>query len=291
MRRAVAPPACRTRPARQRGFTLVELIVVLSLIGLMASLAATAVTRLVAAQQDNRERLRAATVADAALQRLADELRFALPNSLRVSSGAGGVWVEWVPVVAAGRYREAPSTVGVDPGDPLDLSDPSDASFDVIGPALSTPPAGTQLALHNLGTTDADAYAGTSRRAGVGLAAGGTRVTFTPAGALPQAAGTQRFFLVGTPVSMGCVPTAGGRYEWRRYSGYGWQATQPAAASDAALAGATVGLMLSDLATCEAAYSTALANIGLLTLRVGAGDAARAAQMALLQQIAVDNTP
>jgi hypothetical protein len=49
--------------------------------------------------------------------------------------------------------------------------------------------------------------------------------------------------------------------------------------------------MLGGLAGCSAAYSTALANIGLLNLRLRLVDAGSSAHLDFLQQIAVDNTP
>ena len=187
----------RTRRAH-RGVTLVELVVVLTIMGVVGSLAATLVGRVASAQQDNRGRLTLAQAADGAVGRLADELQTALPNSLRLSSDASGVWIEWVPVIDAGRYRAAADTVAASPGDPLDLSDPTDNGFDVIGTPIAAAPAGSSLVIQNLGTPEADAYAGTNRRSGVVLSSGGRRLAFTPAGALPDSTATQRFFIAAT---------------------------------------------------------------------------------------------
>lgn len=273
---------------REAGVTLVELVVVLTIIGLVVSIGATLVGRVVAGQQDNRGRLVLAMSADGALARLTDELQAALPNSLRVQASGSETWIEFVPVVDAGRYRAATDTLSGTPGDPLDLDDASDAGFDVIGTAIAALPAGSQLVLHNLGTPEADAYAGNNRRSGLVLGSSGRHVVFTPAGALPPSTGTQRFFIAGTPVSLACVAVGSG-FELRRYSGYGWLASQPTSA--ATLAAATNTLLQGGLASCSAAYSTALANIGLLNLRLGLADPNSAARMEFMQQVAVDNTP
>jgi len=289
------PPKPPTRgPARPgaAGFTLVELVVVITLIGLVASLGATLVGRVAAQQQGQRERLTTAQSADGALARVADELQAALPNSVRLTTNAAGVWVEWVPVQDGGRYRAAADTAAADPGDPLDLEDASDASFDVIGTALATPAAASQLVVQSLGTPEADAYAGNNRRSGLVLTGGGRRLAFTPAGALPSSTGSQRFFIVGTPLTLACTPDAsGGTWSLWRYSGYGWQATQPASASHAAFTGANRALLLGGLAGCSAAYGSALANIGLLNLRLGLGTPGAGAASSYLQQLAIDNTP
>lgn len=273
---------------RQRGLTLVELVVVLTLVGLVVSLGATLVGRVASGQQDNRGRLTLALSADGAVSRVADDLQSALPNSLRVTTRGTETWIEWVPVLDAGRYRAASDTVAAAPGDPLDTDDPADNSFDVIGTPVTQAPAGSQLVLHNLGQAEADAYAGNNRRAGVVLGSGGRHLRFTAAGALAASTGTRRFFIVTTPVTLACQ-AVGGRFELRRYSGYGWLAAQPDQA--ATLTGASSTLLLGNLAGCSAAYSTALANIGLLNLRLRLTDPGSSAQIDLMHQVTVDNTP
>jgi MSHA biogenesis protein MshO len=277
------------RHTRQHGVTLVELVVVLTLLGVMGSIGATLVSRIVAGQQDNRGRLALAQAADGAFARVASELDTALPNSLRVSANAAGTWIEWVPVQDAARYRQAPDTASGTPGDSLDLGDASDNAFDVIGTALAMPAAAAQIAWANLGTSESDVYAGTNRRSGLVVSNAGRHVAFTAAGALPADASTARFFIVGTPLTLACVTQADGSQELRRYSGYGWKATQPVGSSD--LAGATAVVLLSQLSSCSAAYGSALANIGLLNLRIGLGDGVSAARLDFMQQLAVDNTP
>lgn len=281
-------PTPGTRP---RGVTLIELVVVLTIIAVVGSIASTLVARVAAGQQATRERLGLAQRADAAMARIGDELQAALPNSVRLSSGAGGVWIEMVPVLDGGRYRAAGDSIAASPGDILDLNDASDTSFDVIGQPLSTLAAGSQLVIQNLGTPEADAYAGSNRRAGLVRAAAGRNLQFTPAGALPSSTDTRRFFIVGSPVSFACVGAAGGGFDLMRYSGYGWQATQPASSGNAALATATRTLLLGGLSDCAAAYSQALANIGLLNLRLRLGEPGSGVKMDFLQQLALDNTP
>lgn len=277
----------RSVRSAQRGVTLVELVVVMTIVALVSSIAATLVSRIAASQGDNRERLALALAADAPLARLADELQQALPNSLRTTANAAGVWIEWVPVADGGRYRAATDTAAADPGDALDLDDAGDASFDVIGTALATPAAGAQLVIQNLGMPEADAYIGNNRRAGLTLASAGRRLQFSAAGALPQSTDTRRFFIVTSPLSVACELQAGGGYELVRYSGYGWQTAQPDAAAD--FAGATRVVLLTGLTACAASYSNALANIGALTLRLTLANGN--ASLPLLQQFALDNTP
>lgn len=276
----------RPAPAsRQRGFSLVELVVVITLIGVLGSLAAVVVTRFVASQQASRERLVLAQGAEAQLLRVRDELQRALPGSVRVSAGSAGTFVEWVPVQQASRWRQMPDTG--QPSDALDLADPVDDSFDVIGPALEPLPTGAALVIGNLGTPDADVYAGQVRRGGLALQAAGRRLAFTAAGTWPAAVGSERFFVVTPPLTLACLNQPDGSQRLVRYSNYGWRATQPATVADFAAGSATT--LLPRLAACSAASSSALANIGLVSLRLVLGDGA--SQVALWQQVGIDNTP
>ncbi len=274
---------------RQAGFSLVELVVVITLLGVLAGLAASLVGRVASGQQATRARLNLALASDAALAQVADALASALPNSLRSSTNSAGAWLEWVPVLDAARYRAAPDTLAPAPGDPLDLDNASDSGFDLLGTALASNPGGSQIVFNNLGTPEADVYSGNNRRSPWTLSANGLHVDFTPNGALPPAAATQRVFVVGTPLTLACVAQGNGRFELRLFSGYGWRANQPVALAD--LAGASNTLLLGGLHHCGASYSTALANIGLLNLALGLQDSDSGTQARFLQQLAVDNTP
>lgn len=276
------------RTPRRRGVTLVELVIVITLVGVVASLSATLVSRVAASQQDNRGRLVLAQSADGAVARISDELQVALPNSVRLVASTNSFWLEWAPVHDAGRFRAASDSL-LASGDPLDLDNPADASFDVIGTPISTVPSGSQLVIQSLGTPDADAYAGNNRRAGLVVTSGGRSVQFTPAGALPQATDTRRFFVTGTPVTLACVSDGVGGYELARYSGYGWQASQPSGTAHAAWGGAARVTVLAGLSGCGASYGTALANIGMVTLRLSLGSGSSKADY--LHQVTVDNSP
>ena len=276
-----------------RGFTLVELIVTLSLLAIVAVIGSQMIATVSNSQRSGVDRLAAAGAADGALRRVAREVQGSLPNSLRVTRNGSAVFIEFVPVQDGGRFRAAIDATGAGPGDPLDLDDPLDNRFDVLGPPVAAA-AGSQLVIHNLGTDLADAYSGNNRRAVTSLPSSGSQVAFTPNGAFPASTDSHRFFLVGTPVSFVCEPvtlaSGAAGFRLQRLAGYGWQATQPADLGAAPLASATRALLLDGLGECDASYSQALANIGLLMARVGvAGE--NGASLPLLAQLAVDNTP
>jgi MSHA biogenesis protein MshO len=279
------------RPHSPRGVTLVELIITLMIVGMVSAMAAQLVSAVVSGQQDARGRATLAMKADLALGRVGDELHAALPNSLRLGSSGAGTWAEFVPVVDAGIYRRAPDQASGTPGDTWNPADGSDTGFDVLGHALAQPSGTVALVAGNMGTPDADAYAGTSRRGSVVVSANGLHLAFAAGAAMPAAGDSSRFFLVGTPVTLACVPNGSGGFDLVRYSGYGWFASQPVGAAAGAWASAQSSVLLDGLSRCAMGYGSGQVNIGLLTISLGLGVLSSGVQMDLLNQLVIDNTP
>ncbi|HKO88806.1 MAG TPA: prepilin-type N-terminal cleavage/methylation domain-containing protein, partial [Burkholderiales bacterium] len=97
-----------TERRRARGVTLVELVIVLTLLAIIASVAAIALRDPVIAYRDSQERAELTDVADAALRRMARDIRLALPNSVRVNGGN----LELLLTRTGGRYRTDPNNLG-----------------------------------------------------------------------------------------------------------------------------------------------------------------------------------
>lgn len=140
---------------RLRGFTLVELVMVIALAGLVGVMISTVLSRPMEGFIGQSRRAELVDIAAGALQRMSRDVRLAIPNSLRVS--ADGQAVELLLIHSAARYR--PNRIG-EPG----LRFSSDAagtcnsttqggrcdSLQVLDGALN--PAGARwLVLYNIG--------------------------------------------------------------------------------------------------------------------------------------------
>jgi MSHA biogenesis protein MshO len=141
---------------RARGFTLVELVLVIVITGIMAASVAVFFKPAVDAYFDARRRAELTDTADTALRRMAREVRRAVPNSIRIPSAQ---CFELVPTVSGGLYRRAADIVNAD-ADPLDTTG-ADASFDVLSPLAVAPVAGDFVVIGNQNTNDV--YEGTTR--------------------------------------------------------------------------------------------------------------------------------
>ena len=151
--------AIERRLQRHGGFTLIEAVVAMTILGILGAMVAVFIKAPLQAYFDSANRAYLTDAADGAIRRLSRDVAAALPNSLRSTSAGSTSCFEFLPVVAGGRYRYQQGSSGT--GDILDFT-VADSSFDVLAQAgLANLPSGTNLvAIYNLGIPGADAYAG-----------------------------------------------------------------------------------------------------------------------------------
>lgn len=238
-----------------RGFTIVELVVVISVMAILGSMSVGFIRTTVQGYMNAQTNLSVADEADTALRRMGRDIRNALPNSVRVTTSGGNSYVEFIPVVNAGRYRAEYGASGA--GNPLDFEAAGD-SFDLYGTPI-TVNAGDQLVIYNMGITGADAYAGENRRA---LTAGANLSTLTFTGIkMPFASPNSRFYTVNGAVSYVC-DVANKRL--LRYGNYAISTAQPTTF------GATPARVLaSDVSACTIEYTDGLLQrTGIVTVNI-----------------------
>ena len=87
------------------GFTLIELIMVVSLVGILFTLASIFVARPISAYASAVARADLVDSADMTLRRIARDVQNAVPNSLRVKQSGSTIALEFLQTVEAMRYR------------------------------------------------------------------------------------------------------------------------------------------------------------------------------------------
>lgn len=144
---------------RRRGFTLVELIVAMVLIGAIGGILAMQVKPTLAGYLAVGKRAALTDQADSALRRIVTEVRSAVPNSLRLGDAR---CLELVPTTDGGRYRAGPDVLPARTGEThLDFDVPS-KQFDVLTSFTVEPRQGDLLVIGN--QNNADVYSGVNVR-------------------------------------------------------------------------------------------------------------------------------
>jgi MSHA biogenesis protein MshO len=301
-----ATPGLDARPPS--GFTLVELVVVIVITGVMASVVGMFITGPIQGYLDQARRAELVDAAQLALLRMGRDLRAALPNSVRVAGG--GTAVELLLTLDGDRYRaEPPGTAA----DRLDVAVPDD-SFNTFAPlfppAAGLPPLGTPyqvtgaLAVYPLLQAGANPYVpgdgsmspfGNIDITPVETPAGSGRTEYqvslvsapiSPPGAhrFPFESPTRRVFLVQGPVSYVCDTSAvPGRL--LRYDGYAL-ADPPVVPPSPA----SVTLIAKNVESCAFQYAAGTAQRNAV-VSIGVVFAEGGERVRLLRQVHVDNTP
>ncbi|HMW50239.1 MAG TPA: prepilin-type N-terminal cleavage/methylation domain-containing protein, partial [Cellvibrionaceae bacterium] len=214
------------RKGRQRGFTLVELIFVLVILGLVGAIGSSFLVDTMDMYQRTTNRVKVMQKGRVAIEQMSRYLRAAVPNSVRISST--GKCLEFVPVVAGGYYMNQ-------------LADSENggtaSSSVVIAPLSYSGSAATQLIVAPLSSADIYTTASTSSRATVS-AVGANSITLSGAKLFTRNSPARRYYLASNPKRF-CL-LSGSLY---RYSGYGFLT----AALDDSNPGGSADLMLNQL--------------------------------------------
>ncbi|WP_417581137.1 PulJ/GspJ family protein [Nitrincola sp.] len=268
---------------RIAGFTLIELIIVIVLLGVLGTVTIGILMQPFQAFQDQSRRASLVADADQVLTRMTREIRMALPNSVRITESGGNQYLEFIPTIGGGRYRALADLSDPDnpAGDVLDFSI-ADNSFDVLGGVLGEFSTDDHVVVFNASTdqnSSANAYRGDNRAVLTGGSSNESlhiQPTEFPFASLEA----QRFDIVPQtgPVTYACLAN-----QLRRYSGYGFQTNQPT--------GLTSGhLMASRIGQCVFDYLPGdhIRN-GVVTLQLSITEDDETVEM--LYQAQVMNTP
>jgi MSHA biogenesis protein MshO len=276
------------RKPSQQGFTLVEMIMVIVITGIIGGMVAVFLKAPIQQYMDVARRADMTDIADTALRRIGRDLRLALPNSVRVTTGTcpvtvanpGGTgtcgFLEFLPTTGGGRYRADTGGGAGCPGSPsgeaLDFTT-SDACFGVLGgmPAGFAFAAGDMVAVYNLGISGADAYAADNTKL-IDVAGSTSSIIKLSATKLFQYESPKaRFDIINNPVSYVCDPNVG--HTLTRYWGYTIKPPpQPTTAALLSAGGAAANALLaSNVSSCNFSYDLFVVaqRSGLVTMNLG----------------------
>jgi len=274
-----------------------ELILVIVLLGIMASGAGLLITSPIDAFNDQVRRQLLVDQAEMALRQIARDVRRALPNSIRTTPIGAGWALEMVNTVDGARYRDEVGGVFTTDDDILDFTSP-DTVFNFLGRLnLTVLTADHRLVIYN--TAPANIYSDAAppgANPGIITPAATTltlsdapagveehRLTLSAAFQFSQQSPGQRAFVVDGPISYICIPGSG---RITRYSNYAYVLPQPISAP----ALASEGPVVTQVIACSLNYTAGTAQRGgILTLALTVSDSGES--VSLLHQIHVDNVP
>lgn len=243
--------------ARQKGFSLVELVVVLVLSTIVAGFTSMFISAPVQAYFAQSRRAELADAADSIVRNIGEDVRVALPNSVRIASNGTVFALEMLTTVDVLRYRVAGDVS--DTTRELDLTAP-DSQFAAIGLRNNPVPGGfSYLVVNNRGVPGvADAYDKANVITLVDpskvsadpnpLNAGETLIVLDAPFRFMEASPTRSVFLVSGPVTYLCDTNA---QTLRRFEGYDFFPAQPTNAAALAAASPSSALIARNVTNCR----------------------------------------
>lgn len=276
------------RNIRQGGFTLIEAVMVIVIVGVLGAVVAVFIRMPVQGYRDSADRAELTDLADLALRRIARDVRLALPNSIVVP--ADGSSISFFMTKAGGRYLTPDDDLAAYPV--LDFANPANLTFTMVGHApvgKGEIVKGDMVVVNNLGIDPANVYSGQNRAtvesfatidAGLGL----YQITLkenpfanqTPSMPSP----TSRFHVVTPPVTYYCNGS-----EIRRQANYGL------ISGKADVVNFRGDLLANRVKKCAFSYSTDANRGALVLLTLELASPTSGETIKLVHQVHVDNTP
>ena len=265
----------------QHGFSLIEMVMVIVILGVIGATVAVFLRRPVDAYVDTTRRAALSDLADTAVRRIARDVRRALPNSVRSPNSQ---CIEFIPTRTGGRYRAEPTATGT--GDILDFTT-ADTRFGVFADLSALPAeqrvlAGDLVVVYNLGIPGADAYDGDNVAVVASVTTGAESNITIAAKQFPLASAANRFHVVPGDEKIVSFSCSGGRL--LRSSNHAYTSSCPST-------GATVSVLAENVSACNFVYNSgdlqrnAQVQMGIV-LTDPSGDS-----VSLYHEVHVSNTP
>lgn len=272
-----------------KGFTLIELIMVIVVLGVVSGIVATFMKIPIDAYLSSGRRAGLTDQVDTVVRRIERDLHRALPNSVNVASSGQCLYL--IPTKSGGRYRNN----DIIPGDGKGLNFSSaDTSFNMLGNISSFPSSqkmisGDLISIYNLGVPGDDVYSGNN------VATIGTPVldsstspveTTIPISSFqfPFQSASSRFHIISSAERVVSYVCSGGNlYRYVNSNDFSNACTSlPANAP----------LLASNLGSCQFSYSTPdLSRSALVGFALNIQDSSKTESISIENYVNINNTP
>ncbi len=278
-----------------KGFTLVELVIVILLIGIVSITLGNLYTQSILSFLNLNNSVNLVDDADLIQRQFFQDIRNALPNSVRITTSGTKTFLEFIPIKTSGKYKSiANSTSGLNPCSSNDLNEidndilsfnKSDTCFKSVGHLIDNNLVTNQdfLVVYNVGNgeSNADAYS-TGNRTNITSVNDLTAETKINFGSIlfPYDSMGNIFYIVTQPVTYECDTAS---KTLRKYTNYGFNPTQSTSY--------TSGYLISNhISSCNWTYNN-LINLqkGLVVFKLGM--TMDSASIMLVNSVNIGNTP
>jgi MSHA biogenesis protein MshO len=294
----------------QTGFSLIELIVVIVLLGVLASGAGMLITTPIEAYNDLLRRQQLVDQAEMSLRHISSDIRKALPGSIRIQPNVatGGWALEMANIVDGARYRDGRGGDFNDAEDILTFK-LEDDKFNFLGVTNTLTPdsvilTGWRLVIYN---TDEKKFYEAVTTEGGGIVTPSTtslslsnveknnvteqRLEMNPGFKFTEEGNGQRAYFIDGPISYICDPSPG-ETSLVRYSDYPFQAVQLTTDQDfknlPANENLQSGHVVTQMSECEIAVYTGAGALYTITMTL---DDPNGEAIKIFHQVRVLNVP
>lgn len=321
-------PTFSSTARRNAGVTLIELVVVITISGIIATILGAFIVRPIQGYQAQVRRGELVDAAEMSLRKMSRDIHQALPNSVRIRDSLGNVnnvscstagvtcSIEMLNTLDGARYRAGPGQLvgpplGHNHANPkywLSFNGADSDGFNIVGffQNITVPFTSTteRLAIYNQGVPSADAYADANLLSGTAyVITNPVNTTFTIStdgggfndeDQILPLTGNFRFRWASPNQRVYIVDTP---VSYVCSAGANGNITRYwnypiTAAQQTTPAGATTALLSTPVTACNFSYSPGTnQRAGLVTLDIIVQDSASGEQVRLLYQVHVDNAP